>query len=275
MTRLAVHKTQNDSSMKQVDPFGAVRNGNNRIKRSQPIGTITIRKRKQASRTRTHWSRFIKVQLSGGPGDRWKLFARWWWEKNRGPVPSGQVVYHKDGDEMNDAPENLAVGTFGEKFVAAHARDPEMSRRNHEEIGRIRAEMNRQQGRINRTKNFIKGYWYPVVDEMSVILNVPFRRRKRLLGCFGVDVSLYPANGVGKHVGSEVQRALAAADVSAIKSHDLRQPEYRTYCLFDPESRSCRGPMSGSTSQMIAQLDRMGVWKYAEKQAQRDLEERK
>ena len=261
--------------MKQADSFGAVRNGNNRLKRSQPIGTITIRKRKQGNKTRTHWSRFIKVQLDGRPADRWVLFARWWWEKNRGRIPPKHVIYHKDGDEMNDLPNNLAVGTFGEKFVAAHARDPEMSRDNRQVISKKLAEYNRMQGRINRMQNFVKGYWYPVVDEMSVILNVPFRRRKRLLACFGVDVSLYPANGTGTHAGSEVQRALATARVSTVRSQDLAQRKYMSYCLFEPDTRNFRGPMSGSTTQMIAQLDRMGIWKYAEKQAQRDLQERK
>ena len=261
--------------MKQTDSFGAVRNGNNRLKRSQPIGTITIRKRKQAKATRTHWCRYIKVHLGGTPAKRWKLFARWWWEQNRGSVPPGHVVYHKDGNEMNDAPGNLGVGTFGEKFVAAHARDPAMSRANRQVSSRKLAEFNRAQGRINRMQNFLKGYWYPVVDEMSVILNVPFRRRKRLLACFGSDVSLYPANGVGKHFGSEVQRALVEAKVSVVQGRDLVQRAYTTYCLLEPASKDCSGPMSVTVDRLIVQLDRMGIWKYAEKQAKRDLKERK
>lgn len=261
--------------MKQrVDTFGAVRNGNKKLKRSQPVGTITIRRRKQGRSVRTHWSRFIKVRLDGAPKQRWLLFARWWWTKNRGPIPGGQVVYHKDGDEMNDTPENLAVGTFGQKFVAAHARDPEMSRANRSVIAGKMSARNRMQARINRTKVFTKDYWYPVIDELSLILNVAYRSRKRLLAGFGADVSRYPANGYGKHTHSKIQRAIRGTSVKPVRSGDLTQRVYQTYCLLDPDTRMCRGPMSTSPSRIIAQLHRMGIWQRAEKQAKRDVKER-
>jgi hypothetical protein len=258
-----------------VDQYGAVRNGNKTIKRSQPIGTITVRKRKPGSNPRPYYARYIKVKLDGPCAKRWMLYARWWWEKNRGPVPPDHIVYHEDGNELNDDPKNLVLGTRGEKFVAAHKRDPKMSRENRQVIGKKLSDYNRMQGRINRATSFVKGYWYPVVDEMSVILNVPFRRRKRLLACFGVDVSQYPANGTGKHGYSEVQRALEASKVKTVRSHDLTQRQYMSYCLLEPASENCRGPMAVTVDRLIVQLDRMGIWKDAKKQAKRDMKERK
>lgn len=235
-----------------------------------PVGTVVIRQRKA-----TRLVRYVKVRKDGPPSRRWILYARGWWENHKGLIPAGKIVVHLDGDRLNDRPENLGLGTPGTKLVLAHHRDPAMSKANHRCINQIRGELNRQNGRINRSKNFLKNYWYPVVDEMGVILNVPFRKRKSLLASFGIDVSKYPSNGRGSRPDSYIQRALRFCRVRPVKSKELALRSYGTYCLADPVSRECSGPMSISADRLIAHLGRMQIWPYAEKYAKKDLIERR
>ncbi len=252
------------------DPFGAIRNGEGKgiHKVTLPLGTVVIR------RHNGHENRFVKIRMDGVSGRRWMPYAKWWWEKNRGPVPKGQLVIHKDGDTLNDDPGNLVLGGPGMKLALTHRRDPKWSRDQHQRAAAGCAEWNRKNGRQNRANNFLKNYWYPVVDNLGVLLNVPFRKRKRLLACFGGDVSRYPKNGHGKNPGSVVQRVLRSCPVRPVRSSELTLRRYATYALVDPVLGECRGPMSMSAAQLIAQLDRMGIWAPAEKYGRKDLKER-
>lgn len=252
------------------DPFGAIRNGEGKgiPKVTLPLLTIVIRKHGN------YEARFIKIRMDGESGRRWRPFARWWWEKNRGPVPPGQLVLHKDCDELNDDPKNLVLGTPGMKLKFAHEQNPEWSREQHRRAAAGCAEFNRKNGRINRAQNFLKYSWYPVVDDLGVIFNIPFLKQKRMLACFGVDVSRYPANGHGKNPHSVVQRALRSCRIKPVRSADLALRRYSTYCLIDPVSKECRGPLSMGVEQLVANLDRMGLWATAQKQARRDPKER-
>jgi hypothetical protein len=45
--------------------------------------------------------------------------------------------------------------------------------------------------------------------------------------------------------------------------------------VVDPETRECRGPMSSTLKQIVAQLERMGIWETAEKQAKKHFRDRK
>jgi hypothetical protein len=253
------------------DPYGAIQNGQGKgiPKVTLPLGTVVIRKHNGAL------CRFVKTRMDGVTGRRWTHYARWWWEKNKGPVPPGKIVVHVDGDQLNDDPKNFKVGTPGTKLALVHQRDPEWSRWQHRRAARKCAAFNRDRGRINRASNFLKNWWYPVVDEMGVILNVPFRKRKRLLAGFGVDVSGYPMNGHGKKPSSRVQRAMTSCPVRPTKSADLSFRRYTTYCLIDPLTREFRGPISARMDQVVAQLDRMGIWMAAEQAARKDLGARK
>lgn len=259
-----------------ADPYGAVRVAATRHCRKDPmpIGTVVIR-RDTAPSGRRICTRFVKVRNGGPPGRRWISYARGWWLKNRGPIPPGKRVLHKDGDCLNDEPSNFVLGTPGVKLVIAHKMDKTWSRDQHARAAAGCAELNRRNGRAFRAKHFLKNYWYPVVDEMSVILNIPFRKRKRLLGSFGVDVSNYPASGHGKKPGSVVQHALKSCRVRPVRSRDFVLPRYGTYCLLDPASNTYRGPMSVTMEQMKAQLSRMEIWIRAEKAAKKAPGERK
>jgi len=253
------------------DPYGAIRNGEGKgiPKVELPLGTIVIRKSNHRNLVR-----YVKVRMDGPTGLRFMQYSRWWWEKNRGPVPKGKLVLHADGDELNDDPKNLILGTPGMKLVIAHKKDPKWSKDQHRRAADGTAKSNRDRGRINRAANFLKTCWYPVVEEMGVIFNIPFRKRKWLLGSFGVDVSKYPANGAGKKPDSVIQRTLRFAKVKPIKSAELALRRYSTYCLVDPVARDFRGPLPSSIPQLIAQLERMEIWQPAEKLAKKDLRER-
>jgi hypothetical protein len=253
------------------DEFGAIRTGQLKgvVKTKLPVGAITIRTDNGIQ------SRYVKVRMNGCVSGRWIQYGKWWWTKNRGPIPPGQLVLHKDGDPMNDHPGNFIVGTPGMKLVLAHQRDEAWSKEQHKRCAAGTAEFNRRTARINREKNFLQSYWYPVVDEMGVILNIPFRKRKHVFARFGVDVSKYPKSGQGKKPGSQVQLALRSCAVRPVKSAELSLPRYRSYCLADPVNQTFKGPMGHSIPQLIAQLERMKVWPYAVKCAKKDLKDRK
>lgn len=259
-----------------VDPYGAVRIAATRHCRKDrmPIGTVVIRRDTDPG-GRVRASRLVKIKEGGPPGRRWISYARWWWEKNRGPIPARMLVLHKDGDMLNDDPSNFILGTPGMKFIIAHKQDPAWSKDQHLRAAAGCAALNRRRGRLNRLKNFLKHYWYPVVESLSVILNIPFRRRKMLLGGFGVDVSRYPANGRGKNMGSVVQQALRSCSVKPVRGLELVLRRYGTFCLFDPATKKCVGPMSIPVDRLVKQLECMGIWSNAERQAKKDLSDRK
>jgi hypothetical protein len=63
--------------------------------------------------------------------------------------------------------------------------------------------------------------------------------------------------------------------VRPVKSVDLALRRYSTYCLVDAISKKFRGPISMSIGQLVAQLERMGVWEPAEKYSKKDPEDRR
>jgi hypothetical protein len=65
-----------------------------------PIGTIRIHEAHGETR------RFIKT-----PPKKWIEYARWVWSQANGSIPRGCVIHHKDGDKLNDNPENLECMT--------------------------------------------------------------------------------------------------------------------------------------------------------------------
>jgi len=257
------------------DPYGAVRMGATKRCRKDPmpLGTVVIRC--EIANGRRRYTRYIKVNLKGPEQNRWMQYSRWWWEKNRGPIPKGMLVLRKDGQTLNDSPDNLILGTPGMKLVLAHQRDKTWSKEQHARAAAGTAKDNRLRGYKNRFWNFLQGYWYPVVDSLSVILNVPFRRRKRLIASFGGEISGYPKNGHGKKPGTPVQKALGSVRVRPIKGSELSFVQYGHYCTMDLNLREVRGPMSTTFRQIEIQLQRMGIWVYAEKHARKDLRERK
>jgi len=138
-----------------------------------PLGTVRERDAGNGQRVR-----MVKVRMDGPVGRRWVQYARWWWERNRGPVPAGRRVCHADGDLMNDDPENLVLLTPGEVFNLYHRLDPEMSRRNHAACGRAAAARNAEAARVRRQTSWLPCRWYAVDLGRRVIFDgVPRRKR--------------------------------------------------------------------------------------------------
>lgn len=206
-----------------------------------PIGSVVVRRDTSSSGRHTA-TRYIKINDAFPTGKRWIAYARWWWEQNQGPVPKGQRVLRKDGDTMNDDPSNLFLGTPGQNLNSAHKRDKTWSKEQHARAAAGCAALNRKRGQIRRSTRLQPRYWYPVVGDLSTILNIPFRRRKRLLACFGADVGGYPASGHGQKPSSVVQRAIHGAKVLPVRGLDLSERRYISYGILDPASKTARGP---------------------------------
>lgn len=251
----------------KVDRFGAVRYGEGKgiIKRALPVGTITVRK------SQGQKCRFIKVRMDGPPRERWKEYARWWWEKNRGPVPPGKCVLHYDGRIMNDRPGNLILGTHADRVVLAHRRDPEWSKEQHKRCRAATAEHNRFAGRLNRLKHVLLDYWYPVLDSEGIILNVPFRRRLPTLRWFGMDTSGYPKNGRARKFFEKLD-----SPIRLVRGRDLEKGILATYLRIEPELKvgSLNTRLSPMDEERIRRLSETEVWKRAEKAAAMELRER-
>ncbi len=156
-----------------------------------PIGTIRIRNSVGAPPARV-----IKVASTGRTQDRWMGYARWWWLKNKGPIPAGLRVLHQDGDTLNDDPENLILGTAADNVFLAHERDPKMSERNFASMRRGTAEHNRLRSRIRRQTDWLDSRWYPVDHAARLIHNKPQRNRYLVWPAMGFDVPV-EANGEG------------------------------------------------------------------------------
>lgn len=156
------------------------------------VGTIRLRHKRGAKPCR-----MIKVRMDGPKPERWKEYARWWWEQNRGPVPAGKRVCHADGDTLNDAPDNLVLLTPGDVVFLAHERDPAMSRRNRRQASRATAQSNRERAACRRLREWLPSKWYPVDVAARVIHNTPFRKRWQCYAAHGLEGCDRGGNGRG------------------------------------------------------------------------------
>ena len=79
-------------------------------RKRSPLGTVRTHKTGSAKTPQL----FIKVPSNNCSGEKWIRFSRHWWLENRGEIPPGMGIYHRDGNLMNNDPENLAIGTASE-----------------------------------------------------------------------------------------------------------------------------------------------------------------
>jgi hypothetical protein len=132
---------------------------------AKPIGTVTV------------WrgQRHIKVSHHGRKRQRWRPVARHWWEQNVGPVPVGHQVYHRDGDPLNDSPENLVLAREDRLRVilAANRKSQHRQRVRHSTaIRKANSDRARVYNAVLRPQA-----WYIVLPQSKAILWVPCRRR--------------------------------------------------------------------------------------------------
>lgn len=166
------------------------------------VGTVRIRS-KNGVRVR-----LIKVRNGGPIAGRWIRLARFTWEQKHGPVPPGKRVVHRDGNTLNDHPDNYTLMTSGEFIRHCHFLDPEMAYENR--FGKKRraaiAEVNRDRGAVDRTLRWQPSQWYVVDFAGRRILNVPFKSRRLLAALFGLSL---PINGRGFDLPVDVLRGMA------------------------------------------------------------------
>ncbi len=146
-----------------------------------PIGSVQIR-------THSHRVRTRMIKIDERPS-RWMNYAKWWWERNRGTIPKGMRVVHRDGNVLNDDPENYVLCTAGDVAYLARIWDPTLNERNRLAVTAATAECNRLRGRINRARNFLHAYWYPVDLAGQTIHNRPYRSRAALYRAYGVPIT--------------------------------------------------------------------------------------
>lgn len=234
------------------------------------IGTIRVRR--DFTNGRDVEVRWIKVSDDGPEAARWKPYARWWWEKNRGPVPAGMGVIHKNGDSMDDSPANLMVGTAADRIRLAHINDPEMSQRNMRTVHEGCAKWNREQGKQSRFRNIVKNAWYPAVPALKVVLNVPFRKRIGVFRAFGVDVSRMSKNGHGP----EVRRAAKASGIRPVSSSEMTAEPYLSYARVDVDLGLANPEAAGRNAlDRVRAVMESPLWRRAKAAAELDVHERK
>jgi hypothetical protein len=84
-----------------------------------PVGTLIIRQQRHGS---ARQQAFVKI----GEPNAWKARALINWEAVNGPLPKGLLLWHIDGDSLNDDVGNLQAVTRAENLALMRARmDPE------------------------------------------------------------------------------------------------------------------------------------------------------
>jgi hypothetical protein len=156
-----------------------------------PIGTIRIGR----SGKSTH--REIKVRMGGPASGRWMNLARFWWLKNRGPVPDGMRVGHYDGDPMNDDPSNYALFSPGDVIASYHLDNPKWSAAQHRRCGDAAGRHNRERAAIERNRRTLAWRWYPVDFARRLIFNDPKRKQWQVFAAHGGAMESGSANGAG------------------------------------------------------------------------------
>lgn len=131
----------------------------------------------------------------------WKPVAVVVWEKERGPVPAGKVIYHINGDPFDHRIENLAAGTFSDRARNWIRNNPEENKAKLQRmiVGAKRARKAKTLG--SHVLGFVPTYFYPVDHAAKTILNVPCRDRWRVYVAAGIDEATLRANYTVNHDG--------------------------------------------------------------------------
>lgn len=148
---------------------------------SKPIGSTRIADHRGTPR------REIKVQHSRDRSG-WALYARWWWLKNKGPIPPGHRVFHVDGNSLNDDPSNLALGRFADGIHAKAMENPEWWTKHVHKLRAGCVEHNKLRGEIKRARSWNPSQWYPVDLAKRLIINAPAKKATRVYAAFGCNV---------------------------------------------------------------------------------------
>ena len=136
-----------------------------------PIGTARIRTR--TTRKQLRRERFVKVSHHGSMTQRWRPFARHWWEQNIGTIPAGHNVFHRDGDTLNDDPTNFVL-CHSDRFRLIFALRPEAQRNQRRRRASAVARSNRRRAEIHEAL-LNPAAWYVVLPLSKAIVWQPCR----------------------------------------------------------------------------------------------------
>lgn len=137
---------------------------------AMPLGTVRPMKR---------WGTLInmvKVSHHGPKWERWRPQAVIEAEKQMGPLPASHQVYHRDGDSLNDASENLVVARENRLQINLE-RSRTSQRKQHVRRTAAVQRSNRMRGRIRRSVQLSRERFYPVSHTLRTILLQPFRTK--------------------------------------------------------------------------------------------------
>lgn len=149
------------------------------------VGAIVIRRSRYPNGKPV---KFIKVKMGGPLSRQWMAYARWWWLQNRGPIPEGYCVAHKNGDLMDDSPDNLFLATGDDRNFLAQQRMSEaererMFRRCH--AASVKANKERALARIALAP--LPSAWH-LADHSARTLTGPYDRRGHAYAALGLSV---------------------------------------------------------------------------------------
>lgn len=116
-------------------------------------------KLKDGSIRRGRPRRWIKVNDDGPISRRWIPYARYVWLKNGGTIPDGHFVRHKDGDQLNDSPDNLHVVNRSQNIILNEELRPEMRKIAHRLACISRKRNTKIRKRLNITKLNMPVIW--------------------------------------------------------------------------------------------------------------------
>lgn len=110
---------------------------------ASPIGTIRVWRGKGSSGPR----RYLKVK-HGHSSECWRPVSQLIWERLHGPIPPGHFVSYRDGNTLNDEPENLVLVNRAENARTAVQRCD--NRRRIEKIKASKARKRYERVRIRK-----------------------------------------------------------------------------------------------------------------------------
>jgi hypothetical protein len=208
-----------------------------------PVGTVRLHiahRRGRGKRREVVRIRRIKVSLTGPVSRRWMDYATWWWHQNRGLVPAGKCVLHRDGNLLNDDPSNLMLGTAADRIALWHLRDPKRSEEQLARAHRGTAAFNRQRAELRRLVGWLPCRWYPVDFERRVVLNAPCRKKLQAYRAAGFEPgTTREGPALAKAMGFPGRTASEACILAALLGPN-REPRWMTAAAVLADANAAR-----------------------------------
>ena len=140
-----------------------------------PLGSVRVRLHKGRKVA------FVKTTHHGPIWKRWARLSRREAAKHFGPLPKATIVKLKDGNVLNVAPENLALGRPEEDLLRTLSSNPalEAKRRANQAraASRLVKKRNTLRARIDRSVSIRGGLYYAVCHATQMIIFVPCRTK--------------------------------------------------------------------------------------------------